>query len=234
MSKFDLLFPVTAKYYDYTVPLHSFDNVWVYLSTEDDEYTFLTKTNNKWSFCVAATEKDILMNIVAGSQKDNFSAVQISAKQLTEMFRTIELDGQMMFVKGGINYTCNTLQTYKEGPLYPSPNIMCIVLLKLDTTTNNSPDVYCVESTGKTCALIHDNPYDFLVITQIYGAWDNPKESLYMSYVPLQVIADKYDYVMYEKSVYNAKEYIALSSQSLKLMSDEYKEKINNGEVDVF
>lgn len=234
MSKFDLLFPVTAEYYDYTIRLHSFENVWVYLSTANDEYTFLAKTNNKWSFCVAATDEDTLMNIVAGKEKEDFSAVQISIKQLTEMFRTIELDGQMMFVKGGIDYTCTGLQTYKDGPLYPSPDLLCIVLLKTDTSTSSDPDVYCVTSGGKTCALIHDNPYDFLVITQMYGAWDNPDESVYMSYVPLQVIADKHDYVMHGKTVYNAKEYIALSSQSLRLMSDDYKEKVNNGEINVF
>lgn len=233
MSKFELLFPVPYEYYNYTLPLYSFENVWVYLSNNEDEYTFLTKTNKRWSFCVAATTENILMNTIP-EEHDNFKAVPISVKMLTETFRTIELDQQMMFVQGGKDFVCTNLLTFNGGPLYPSPDALCIVLIDVAKTTLQEPSVFHVTSQGKKCAVIHDNPHELLLITQIHGAWEDKNTALYMSYVPMQIIADRFDYVMYGTQIFSCAEFMALSSQSLMLMSDEYKTKIDNGEVDVF
>lgn len=234
MTKFDDLFPVEIEYYDYVLPMYSFDVLWAYIASDPDQYTFLTKTNKMWSFCVTATTEDELMNIIGDAKSDDFKAVPVSVKSLTNTFRTIELNGQKMFIKGGVDFVCTSLQTHSNGPLYPSTDILCLVLLRANTSTVTNPDAFTITSEGKECVLIHDDPHALFLITNIHNAWKNPNEALYLSYVPMQVLADKYEYAMYETSVYNLKKAIALSASSLRIMSDEYKQKINNGEEHVF
>jgi hypothetical protein len=233
IDKFSSLFPVDAENFDVQLDYPSTKKLWAIRATTNDSYTYMTNNLGIWKFAIIGSTKELLMQHLNADVPDGMSAEEVSVRELLHHFRAWKLDGVYKFIAASSDYLCTEMYADRPDTLYPYGEqlVLCAVSVK-DFVDN---DLVCVTQNvdGVDCLVISDNCLELIgQLSKNQEYIENPWRYTW-TWLPLSFILKKYDYAVSQNLVYDLRIPYALSKRALTVISDETKEKINNGEIDV-
>ena len=233
VDKFNALFPVEPENFDVQLDYPSTHKLWAIRSTTSDSYTYLTNNIGIWKFAIIATSKELLLQEVGSNIPEHMSPEQVSVRELLHHFRAWKIDGVYKFVSASSDYLCTEMYADRPDALYPYGEQLLLCALSIPDFASNN--LVCVVNNIENvdCVVISDNCLELIgQLSKIQEYVDNPWKYVW-AWLPLSFMLKKYDYAVSNNIVYDLRVPYALSKRALTVISDETKEKINNGELDV-
>lgn len=233
IDKFSSLFPVLPENFDVQLDYPSTQKLWVVRATTNDSYTYMTNNLGIWKFVIVGTNKESLLTHINADIPDDMHPEEVSIRELLHHFRAWNIDGVYKFIAASSDYLCTEMFADRPDALYPYGEQL--ILCAVSARDFVDGDLVCVTQNVENveCLIIADNCLELIgQLSKVQSYIEDPWRYTW-TWLPLAFILKKYDYAVCNGIVYDLRIPYALSKRALTVISDETKEKINNGELNV-
>lgn len=233
IDKFNSLFPVAQENFDVQLDYPSTHKLWAIRSTTSDSYTYLTNNVGLWKFAIIGTTEDLCLQNAGSDIPSHMKPEQVSIRELLHHYRAWKIDGVYKFISASSDYLCTEMYADRPDTLYPYGELLLLCALNITDFANG--DLACVVQTIENvdCVVISDNCLELIGQLSTNEEYKTNPWKYVWAWLPMSFMLKKYDYAVSNNIVYDMRVPYALSKRALNIISDETKEKINNGELDV-